>query len=92
MASLRIKELCKEKHITMTELAERMGVSLVALSQSVNGNPTMSRLQEVADALGVDILDLFDRQTNNIYGCLYVNNKPVLVNGKEDIEKVLKEI
>lgn len=76
----------------MTELAERMGVSLVALSQSVNGNPTMSRLQEVADALGVDILDLFDRQTNNIYGCLYVNNKPVLVNGKEDIEKVLKEI
>ena len=52
----------------------------------------MSRLQEVADALGVDILDLFDRQTNNIYGCLYVNNKPVLVNGKEDIEKVLKEI
>lgn len=84
--------MCKEKHITMTELAERMGVSLVALSQSVNGNPTMSRLQEVADALGVDILDLFDRQTNNIYGCLYVNNKPVLVNGKEDIEKVLKEI
>ena len=90
MASLRIKELCKEKHITMKELAERLGVSLVALSQSVNGNPTLSRLQEVADALGVDILDLFERQTNHIYGCLYVNNTPVLVNGKEEIESLLK--
>lgn len=91
--ALRIKELCKEKHITIAEIADRIGINKVTLSQSLNGNPTLSRLQEVADILNVSVSELFDApHTDAIYGVLYVNNKPVIVNNRNDIEELLKRI
>lgn len=91
--ALRIKELCKEKHITMKDIADKIGINHITLSQSLNGNPTLSRLQEVADILGVDVSELFETPVKeSVYGCLYVNGKPVLVNTKEDIIRVLNSI
>ena len=90
---LRIKELCKEKHITMIEIADRIGINAVTLSQSLNGNPTLSRLQQVADVLGVSVPDLFEKpDSKNIFGCLYVNGTPHIVNNKDDIQKLLADI
>lgn len=87
---LRIKGLCKEKHMTMAEIAERLNINKVTLSQSLNGNPTLSRLQEVADILGVSVSELFDQPAkNSIYGVLYVNGKPNIVNSQEEIEVLL---
>ena len=58
---IRVKELLKEKGLTMENLRTRMGMNnLSALGQSVNGNPTLERLQEIADALEVPIAALFD--------------------------------
>lgn len=91
--ALRIKELCKEKNTTLAEIADKIGINKVTLSQSLNGNPTLSRLQEVADILDVSVADLFEQPAKNtIYGCLYVNNKPVIVKSKADIDRVLKEL
>ncbi|SUE34612.1 helix-turn-helix domain-containing protein [Rikenella microfusus] len=59
---LRIKELCKEKGITQTEIAERIGISNVNLSNSLNGNPTLARLKEVADILQVEVWQLFKKE------------------------------
>lgn len=56
---LRIKELCKEKGITQKDLAEKSGFSRVGLAKAISGNPTIGTLQKVADALGVDFLELF---------------------------------
>ena len=90
---LRIKELCKEKHITMIEIADRIGINAVTLSQSLNGNPTLSRLQQVADVLGVSVPDLFVKpDSKSIFGCLYVNGAPHIVNNKDDVLNLLKEI
>lgn len=90
--ALRIKELCKEKHITMAEIAAKIGINPITLSQSLNGNPTLSRLQEVADVLGVDVGELFGQSIrDDIYGCLYIHGKPVIVNSKEEILKLLEE-
>ena len=58
--NLRIKETCKEKGVTLQNVAELMGVNRVSLSNSINGNPTISTLQKIADALGVSIVDLFE--------------------------------
>ena len=41
------------------ELAKRLGISDIALRQSLNGNPTYSRLKEIADVLNVEIGELF---------------------------------
>ena len=42
---LRIKEIAKSKGLTLTEIAEKLGVSKVSLSNSINGNPTVETLQ-----------------------------------------------
>lgn len=91
--ALRIKELCKEKHITMAEISERIGINPVTLSQSLNGNPTLSRLQEVADILGVSVPDLFEQPVSKqVYGCLYVNGVPHIIHNKDDIERLLNSL
>ena len=88
--ALKIKELCKEKHITMAQIADKIGINPITLSQSLNGNPTLSRLQEVADILGVSVGELFDIPVKeSIYGCLWVNGKPQIVNNKEEIENLI---
>lgn len=58
---IRVKELCKECNITLADLAQKIGVQPSSLSQIVRGNPTLSKLQDIASALEVDITALFDR-------------------------------
>ncbi|WP_213279300.1 helix-turn-helix domain-containing protein [Chryseobacterium indologenes] len=61
---LRIKEICDEKGIMQKELAERINITEVGLSKSLNGNPTLQRLIEIAEALGVPFLELFEKNPN----------------------------
>ena len=56
---LRVKEVCKEKGISITGLADKMNISKVTLSQAINGNPTVSTLEKIAAALGVSFIELF---------------------------------
>lgn len=56
----RIKEVAKEKGYTITLLAEKIGISQVSLSRMINGNPTADSLAKIAEALDVDIRDLFE--------------------------------
>ncbi len=58
---LRIKEVIKEQGLTITELAEKMGINRVNLSNMVNGNPTVETLNKIADALGVSVTELFEQ-------------------------------
>ena len=58
--ALRIKELIKEKGMSVNALAEKMGITRVGLSQHINGNPSVEVLERIADALGVDVTELFD--------------------------------
>ena len=43
----------------MSDIAKKVGISRVNLSNSLNGNPTLSRLTEVAKILGVEVSELF---------------------------------
>ena len=57
---LRIKDLCKKNGITQAVLAERLGIQPVSFSQAVSRNKfNMDRLSDIADALGVEIWQLF---------------------------------
>ena len=85
--ALRIKEIAKTKGITMGDIAKKIGISPVNLSASLNGNPTLNRLQEVADVLDVDVPDLFVKEnTSNISGFLEYNGKVYKINGMEDFK------
>lgn len=56
---LRISELAKQRGMTIADIAKEIGISRVNLSNSINGNPTLSRLREVAKILGVPVNELF---------------------------------
>jgi transcriptional regulator with XRE-family HTH domain len=85
--ALRIKEIAKAKGITMAEIADKMGINPVNLSSSLNGNPTLNRLQEVADILGVDVSDLFSKEKQtDIYGFLEYNGKVYKIDGVDDFK------
>lgn len=85
--ALRIKEIARAKGITMNEIAEKMGINPVNLSSSLNGNPTLNRLQEVANILGVEIPDLFTKENQTeIHGFLEYNGKVYKINGMEDFK------
>ena len=62
--NLRVKEICKEKGITIQELADNMEMKRESLSR----NPTLETLEKIATALGVNITELFDQPKNNTTG------------------------
>jgi len=66
--NLRVKEICKEKGITIQELADNMEMKRESLSRAINGNPTLETLEKIATALGVNITELFDQPKNNTAG------------------------
>lgn len=65
---LRIKEIAKEKGVTLEVLSNKIGVNRVTLSRTINGNPTVDTLQKIADALEVSVRELFEpEKTEPIY-------------------------
>ncbi len=91
---LKIKDVAKSKGMTMAQIAEKLGINPITLSQSLNGNPTLSRLTEVANVLGVDVSELFvqPKGKQDIHGCIFINGKENIIHSREDIENLLKEI
>lgn len=90
--NLRIKEICKEKGIMLKDLAERIGITEVGLSKSLNGNPTIGRLQDIAKALDVNFIELFVPKKEGTYGFIEHNGVVYRINSIEDIERLLEEV
>ena len=65
--STRVKELCKEKGITMKDLAEKkLGITPTGLSKSLGQNyPQLQTLERIANALEVELTDLFVRSSSD---------------------------
>lgn len=63
----RVKAICTEKGLQMKDLATIMNVKPESLSRTLNGNPQLSSLENIAKALNIGVADLFaDRVENNI--------------------------
>ena len=90
----RIKDICKEKGITLSELADRIDMKSANLSVSLSdkGNPTMSTLTKIADALNVDFIELFVPKEDGTTGYIEHKGEIYKISSVEDIEKLLEEI
>lgn len=53
-----IQALAKERGLSLSGLADRMGVNRKTLYSCVNGNPRLSSLQNIADTLNVRLSDI----------------------------------
>ena len=71
MIQLRIKELCKEKGITLNQLAEKIGISQPSISGIATGKqkPAFDTLEKMADALEVTPAELFAPQPPTTITC-----------------------
>lgn len=90
---LRIKEVAKSKGISITDLADRLGVKQVTLSRTINGNPTIETLRKIAVVLDCDVRELIEPtkdQGQTTQTPLYIKNEGGgLINvGTLDIAKV----
>ena len=66
---LRIKEAIKEKGMTVKDVAQILGTSSPSLSDAINGNPTVEKLERIASALDVPISELFEKPNDNVFQC-----------------------
>ena len=66
-----IKKIIKKKGFTLEQVASQMkgkegkGISQSALTQMLNGNPSISRVKEIARIIGVSVSELVEDEYLN---------------------------
>lgn len=65
---LRIKEVSKGKGVSITKLAELVGITQPNMSNIANGktSPSLDLLERIAGALDVEVSELFAPKSNTI--------------------------
>ena len=58
MKKLDIKRALREHNMTQVELCKKTGLLTQNMSPIINGNPTISKLFQIAEGIGCDITDL----------------------------------
>lgn len=90
---LKIVELAHQRGLTMSDIAKQIGISRVNLSNSLNGNPTLSRLKEVAAILKVEVYELFKTpEASEINGYVEYNGRIIKINSKESLTALINQI
>jgi transcriptional regulator with XRE-family HTH domain len=91
---LRVVELAHAKGLTMADIAKQIGISRVKLSNSLNGNPPLSRLAEVAQILGVEVSELFKPTTTGkaVSGYLEFNGRIVKVDSLDTVKRFIADV
>lgn len=76
----RIKEIAKEKGVTISRVAEIVETTQPNLSAIINEKtkPSIDMLQRIAEALGVHISELFDKPDTNEFYCPKCGTKLVV--------------
>lgn len=81
---LRVNEICKEKGISQKDLAKKLGVTYQSLYANLNGNPTLSKLNDIASALGVEVGELFTPADNHTFRCPVCGAEISVIQHKEE--------
>ena len=90
---LRIKELAKQRGMTIGDIAKEIGISRVNLSNSINGNPTLGRLKEVATILQVEVAELFKKtDTKQVYGYLEYDGEITKIESLDGLKAFLRRV
>lgn len=87
MTELRLREILKERKISVSRLAEQSGISASNLSNYMNGkiSPTLETLGKISETLNIEISELF-RKSDDIALMVRVNGETYEINKDEIIE------
>lgn len=82
---LRIKEIMNKRNVTSAWLADKVGISKVAVSNIVTGksSPSLDNIIRIADALNVSITELIGEEKNdNTITCPHCGKKIKIEKGE----------
>ena len=92
---LRIREILESKEVKVSSLAEAVGITIANMSNIVNGKstPSLETLEKIANALGVDITELFaPSSTGGIIGVIRMGDTNYNINSVSDLARLLDGI
>ena len=93
MTKLRVKQIVKDKGLTMAKVAEMLEIHPVNLSSTLNGNPTLSTLTRIAEVLGVEVAELFESESRPIIcGFVKVGSDMLEISSVADLERALEKV
>lgn len=73
---LKVEEVLNRKGISIAELARRVNVSRSSMHNTIkNGNPNLETLGKIADALDVDVVDLFEANRGDFIALIDYNGQ-----------------
>ena len=90
MIELRIAEILQEKGISKTEFADMMGIKKQNVNVLLETN-NIKKLEEIANALSVDITDLWKGKNvsePSINGFIEINGEVFTIKSVEDFNKL----
>ena len=70
-----LKDLCRLKGLTLTDVANRMGANPSNLLSSIKGNPKLSTLQDIAAALQISVSELITKRPDSAQGLIIINSQ-----------------
>lgn len=70
-----LKAICRQKGLSLTDVANRMGTSPSNLLSSVKGNPTISKIQDIANALQVSVSELLTMRPEKATGIAIIDGQ-----------------
>ena len=92
MTKLRVKQIVKQKDLTLAKVAEMLEIHPVNLTSALNGNPTLATLERIAKVLDVDVVDLIERENNHIInGFIKIDGDVLEISSIQDLEKALNK-
>ncbi len=94
---LNVRELCRIQGIQLRDLAAKMNMKPESLSRSLHGNPTLSTLCSVAQALRVPVSRLVakggDRESEDLLGVISLGQgRTRVVKDVIDLEVLLNQL
>jgi transcriptional regulator with XRE-family HTH domain len=89
---MRIKELIKEKGLTVAEVASKMGIKAPTLSRTINGNPTVETLMNLARAIQVDVRELFSDPSKDLFGLVEYKGHLYKIYSVDGLKQLLLQI
>ena len=70
-----LREIAKAKGLKLSDIAARMGTTVSNMLTSVKGNPTVSKLEDLADALQVGVSELLTARPEAAQGLVIIDGQ-----------------
>ena len=70
-----LREIARAKGLRLSDIADRMGTTVSNLLSSVKRNPTVSKLEDIANALGVGVQELLTLRPESARGLVVIDGK-----------------